>query len=156
MEDAELEPHVVETDDTTIETGQEGMAQILRARPETTAVVAVNDAMAIGAIKEGRALGKRVPETLAVVGFDNISWAALSDPPLTTVDVPTMEMGRAAARLLLDRWEGTLTVPSRTTLATQVVVRASCGCPPDRVTSERRTAQTASSATGDARPGAEG
>ena len=135
MEDAGLEPHVAQMDDTTIETGREALAQILAVRPETTAVVAVNDAMAIGAIKEGRAMGRRVPDDLAVVGFDDISWAALSDPPLTTVSVPTLEMGRLAARLLLDHWAAMLTVPSRTTLAAQLVVRASCGCSIDTATS---------------------
>lgn len=148
MEDAGLEPHVAQMDDTTIETGEEALAQILAAKPETTAVVAVNDAMAIGAIKKARALGRRVPEDLAVVGFDDISWAALSDPPLTTVSVPTLEMGRVAARLLLDRWDGSLAVPSRTILAAQLVIRASCGCLPDRTTPERGAAPAMSVKSG--------
>lgn len=128
MSTAGLEPCMVAVDDTTIATGATALAEVLRSWPDTTAVVAVNDAMAIGAIREARKIGRRVPEDLAVVGFDDISWAALSDPPLTTVRVPIVEIGRRAGRVLLDYFEGVVTVSSRTTLATELIVRTSCGC----------------------------
>lgn len=128
MRTAGLAPCVVSVEDTTIATGAGALADVLESWPTTTAIVAVNDAMAIGAIRELRKRGKRVPEDLAVVGFDDISWAALSDPPLTTVRVPIVEIGRRAGRILLDYFEGFVTVSSRTILATELVVRASCGC----------------------------
>ena len=128
MEAAGLQPNVVEAADTTIETGQEAARQVLETQSQTTAIVAVNDAMAIGAMRAARRAGQRIPEDLAVVGFDDISWATYADPPLTTVSVPTIEMGRLAAHLLLERIEGKLTATSRTTVATRLVIRASCGC----------------------------
>jgi DNA-binding LacI/PurR family transcriptional regulator len=130
MDAAGLEPRVVSVDATTIETGAAALVDVLDAWPEITAVVAVNDAMAIGAMRQARELARRVPEDLAVVGFDDISWAALSDPPLTTVRVPIVQIGRKAGRVLLDHFDGVVTVSSRTTLATELVVRTSCGCAP--------------------------
>jgi DNA-binding LacI/PurR family transcriptional regulator len=130
MDAAGLEPRVVSVDATTIETGAAALVDVLGAWPETTAVVAVNDAMAIGAMRQARELGRRLPEDLAVVGFDDISWAALSDPPLTTVRVPIVQIGRKAGRVLLDHFDDVVTVSSRTTLATELMVRTSCGCAP--------------------------
>ena len=130
MDAAGLEPRVVSVDGTTIETGAEALLEVLETWPDVTGVVAVNDAMAIGAIRSARELGKNVPEDLAVVGFDDISWAALSDPPLTTVRVPIVQIGRRAGRVLLDYFDEVVTVASRTTLATELVVRTSCGCAP--------------------------
>lgn len=128
METAGLKPHIVETDDTTLNTGQEATRRALEAQPDTTAIVASNDAMAIGAMRAARKLGHEIPGDLAVVGFDNISWAAFADPPLTTVSVPTIEVGRLAARLLLECMGNTVTTPSRTTVATRLIIRASCAC----------------------------
>jgi DNA-binding LacI/PurR family transcriptional regulator len=123
-----LQTHVIEVADTTIDTGEEAANKALEETPETTGIVAVNDAMAIGAMRAVRYLGKRVPEDVAVVGFDDISWATYSDPPLTTVKVATVEMGRLAGRLLLEQLNGSLSMISRTRVATQLVVRRSCGC----------------------------
>ena len=66
-----------------------------------TAVVAANDMMALGAMAELRALGVRVPEEVSVVGFDDIEFAALSQPALTTVCLPRRELGRRAVEALL-------------------------------------------------------
>lgn len=128
MSTADLDPHVVSVEGTTIDTGASALIEVLETWPATTAVVAVNDAMAIGAIRQARRLDRRVPEDLAVVGFDDISWAAISDPPLTTVRVPIVQIGRRAGRILLDHFEGAVTASSRTTLASELVVRRSCGC----------------------------
>lgn len=128
METAGLQPHIVETDDTTLNTGKEATGRALEVQPDTTAIVAVNDAMAIGAMRAARQLGRVIPDDLAVVGFDNISWAAFAEPPLTTVSVPTIEVGRLSARLLLERMGGAITAPSRTTVATRLVIRDSCAC----------------------------
>ena len=132
MEAAGLEPRVISVEGTTIETGAEALAEALETWPDVTGVVAVNDAMAIGAIRRARELGRQVPEDLAIVGFDDISWAALSDPPLTTVRVPIVQIGRRAGRVLLDHFDDIVTVSSRTTLATELVVRTSCGCAPSQ------------------------
>lgn len=128
MKEAGLSPLVFEADDTTLETGQETTRRALESKSQVTAIVAVNDAMAIGAMRSARQLGCDIPDDLAVVGFDNIYWAAYTEPPLTTVNVPTIEVGRLAARLLLERVGGALTVTSRTTVETQLVIRETCGC----------------------------
>ncbi|MDX6618990.1 MAG: LacI family transcriptional regulator, partial [Gaiellales bacterium] len=60
-----------------------------------------NDLVALGVLKAARELGLRVPEDLAVAGFDDFEFAAAVDPPLTTVRIPGYEMGRQAARSLL-------------------------------------------------------
>ena len=131
MEKAGLQPTVVVAADTTVETGQEAMQRALDDHPETTAILAVNDAMAIGAMRIAGILGRQIPGDLAVIGFDDISWACSADPPLTSVSVPTVEMGRLAARMLLDRIEGTITADARTTVATRLIIRKSCGCSED-------------------------
>jgi LacI family transcriptional regulator len=128
MQTAGLVPEILSAADTTIETGQEAGLNVLRSSPEITAVVAINDAMAIGAARAARQMGRSVPEDLAVAGFDDIAWAAYADPPLTTVKVPRNEMGRLAGRLLIEKMNGALTEVSRTLVSTQLVVRESCGC----------------------------
>jgi len=77
----------------------------LPANGRPTALFAANDLMAIEAIKAFQRLGLRVPEDIAVCGFDNIPEAAYVEPPLTTVGHDVEEMGRVAARLLIDRIE---------------------------------------------------
>jgi DNA-binding LacI/PurR family transcriptional regulator len=128
MSDADIKPIIVEVEDTTIETGREAARRALERYPEITGMVTVNDAMAIGAMRTARWMGRRIPESLAVVGFDDISWASYADPPLTTVRIPTVEMGRLAGRMLLELIDGSVTVKSRVRVATQLIIRQSCGC----------------------------
>jgi LacI family transcriptional regulator len=94
------------------------------------AVVCANDQMAIGMLQALSAAGLRVPDDLAVVGFDDIFPGSLCDPPLTTVHQPMRLLGERACTRLLER----ITRPSmRTkveTLPTELVLRSSCGCPP--------------------------
>ncbi|MBK8023079.1 MAG: substrate-binding domain-containing protein [Chloroflexi bacterium] len=96
-----IKAYVVHVGETTIESGREAYRRLSAAHPEITAICAVNDSMAIGAIREARAQGKRIPEDLSVVGFDDISWAELNDPPLTTVRIPRQQMGKEAAHRVL-------------------------------------------------------
>jgi DNA-binding LacI/PurR family transcriptional regulator len=74
--------------------------ELLAARPQTTAVIAMSDVLALAAIDAARARGLRVPQDLSVVGFDDIPDAATADPPLTTIAQPIVEKGRLAARLI--------------------------------------------------------
>jgi LacI family transcriptional regulator len=85
---------------------QEGFAfaqKLLARRVEFTALIAFDDASAIGAIRAFLDAGLRVPEDVSVVGFDDIQSAAFHNPRLTTVRQPLREMGRTAARVLLER-----------------------------------------------------
>jgi DNA-binding LacI/PurR family transcriptional regulator len=87
---------------STQEDGYEGMKKLLALKHPPTAVFARNDFTAIGAMCAIRDAGLSVPEDVAIVGFDNVPLAAYTSPPLTTVDQPTKEQGRTAARLLLE------------------------------------------------------
>jgi len=72
-----------------------------------TAIMGGNDLLAIGAIRRARGRGLRVPEDIAITGFDDFAFAEFVEPPLTTVHVPGYEMGRAAAQILIDHLNGT-------------------------------------------------
>ncbi len=96
-----------------------------------TAVFAINDQAAMGAIRALKAKGLQIPGDVSVAGFDDISWAEYADPPLTTVRVPRQEMGRLAAEMVIQilNAPGTAAV-RRLLIQPELVVRSSCGpCP---------------------------
>jgi DNA-binding LacI/PurR family transcriptional regulator len=80
--------------------------QLIEARPDLDAVFAASDLMAAGAIRALREAGRRVPDDVAVVGFEDSAIARQTDPPLTTVHQSVEAMGREMARLLLARITG--------------------------------------------------
>jgi DNA-binding LacI/PurR family transcriptional regulator len=98
--------------------------RVLSGRP--AAVVASNDSMAMGVIAELARRGLRVPDDVAVVGFDDVEHARYASPPLTTVRQPFGEQGREAVRLALSALRGES--PEDVLLRTELVVRRSCGC----------------------------
>lgn len=81
--------------------GQRAAAEILAVKPLPTAVVVANDLMALGAMHEFREAGLSIPEDISIVGFDDITFATLSEPPLTTVCSPRAEIGRKAIEALM-------------------------------------------------------
>jgi DNA-binding LacI/PurR family transcriptional regulator len=85
--------------------GYQGMKRLLALRKPPTAVFARNDFTAIGAMCALHDAGLAVPDDVSIVGFDNVPLAAYTSPPLTTVDQPTIEQGRQAASLLIERIE---------------------------------------------------
>ncbi|MET9966903.1 substrate-binding domain-containing protein, partial [Streptomyces sp. NPDC006356] len=98
---------VVEASDMTEEGGYRTTVRLLSRPERPTAVFAVNDIAAIGALSAAEETGLRVPRDLSVVGYDNTSIARVRHVWLTTVDNASHEVGRRAARRLLDRFEGT-------------------------------------------------
>ena len=90
----------------TIAGGHKAMVQLLESKARPRAVFCANDLMALGAIEAARAYGLRVPDDLAVAGFDDIDAASLVRPSLTTVGNSAGELGAKAAGLLLDRMSG--------------------------------------------------
>src|SRR5690242_10376179 len=126
LPDPELAPPAV----PEFQTGREAAERLLDLPEPPTAILAFNDNIAIGAIQAARARGVRVPEDLSVVGFDDVEYATIVTPALTTVRQPLAEMGRTAVSLLtrlLDRQSfETLHVE----LATRLVVRDSTAPPP--------------------------
>jgi len=81
--------------------GDKGLEELLRRCPDLEAVFACNDPMAAGALLAARRLGRVVPETLAVVGFDDVPEAAYFYPSLTTVRQPLADLGCQAVELLI-------------------------------------------------------
>ena len=115
--------------------GHLAMARLLDRGP-LDAVFVASDVVAFGALGALRAAHRRVPEDISVVGFDDIPLAAFLDPPLTTVRLPTYELGHALGTALLDRIAHPA-APRRTLLPTELVVRSSTG-PPRSSTVARR------------------
>ncbi|GAB1823408.1 LacI family DNA-binding transcriptional regulator [Herbidospora sp. RD11066] len=105
MADAGQPPCVV-FGDFTRHSGAEAMARLLRTDPDVDAVFAANDLMAIGALQTLRRAGRRVPDDVAVAGYDDFEAARFTHPPLTTVRHPVAEQVGAMTRLLVDRMGG--------------------------------------------------
>jgi LacI family transcriptional regulator len=100
----DLRGHVVDGG-FTVTGGETGMHALLERAP-VTAVLGASDLMAIGATRALLATGRRVPDDVSVAGFGDIPWAAYGAVPLTTMRVPTYEMGRAGAGMLLAALDG--------------------------------------------------
>jgi LacI family transcriptional regulator len=127
---AGLVGHVIHAHETTVRDGATAFDALLAGGAQWDAVVAVNDAMAIGAMHRARLIPQAVRP--AVAGFDDSAWASLADPPLTTVAVDAAAMGTLAAHRLIDRIEGQILDETDGWLARQPArlrVRRSCGCP---------------------------
>ncbi|MCC7048346.1 MAG: LacI family DNA-binding transcriptional regulator [Alphaproteobacteria bacterium] len=106
--------------------GFEGMEKLFQANVEFTAIFSAVDILSLGAMRSLRGRGRSVPGDLSLMSFDDDSFASIMEPPLSTVRKPRYEMGRAAARLLVNRIEGHETSRSvTTTLRTKVIVRSS-------------------------------
>ena len=99
-------PEYVEYGDFGQASGIAATERLLAAEPELDAVFAADDPMAFGALRVLRQHGRRVPDDVAVIGFDDSADAPLADPPLTTVHQSPEEMGREMARLLVSRIRG--------------------------------------------------
>jgi DNA-binding LacI/PurR family transcriptional regulator len=111
----------------SVEAGRLGLAQLLE-RPDTpTAVFAVDEALALGVLREARARGIDVPGEIALVGYGDSPSSTLVEPALTTVSVPSREIGVRAMRNLQSLIDGHKPSRRRTVLDVELVVRDSCG-----------------------------
>jgi len=128
LREAGLEPRVVFMPSTIVDTGRQAMLAALEEHPDLTAVVAVNDATAVGAIQACQQAGRMVPGEIAVAAFDDEPWAQMHNPPLTTAHISWREIGIQAARRIVDLIEREEQVPIQMRLAVQLVIRESCGC----------------------------
>ena len=124
-----VDPNLISTHDRMWSWGgAEGTQRLLdEQRGNFDAIMAFNDSMALGALEVLSRNGIVVPHEVAVVGYDDIEDGRLIIPPLTTVRQPLEEMGRVAVELALRQIAGE-DVPHATSVATEVVVRQSCGC----------------------------
>ncbi|MGH2316156.1 LacI family DNA-binding transcriptional regulator [Planococcus sp. SE5232] len=115
--------YIFYTQELGFEQGQLAMKKILQLEDRPTAVFAVSDLLAIGALKEINAAGLNVPKDIAVVGFDKIDFSNMTNPALTTVAQPMYKMGTVAARMLIEKIQGK-TVDS-VVLGHELVIRES-------------------------------
>jgi LacI family transcriptional regulator len=120
-----LEPQLVVEGDFTFDLGRTVVKGRIEAGIEFDAVFAHNDLSAGGAMKAIREAGRTVPDDVAVVGFDDIPYAAHTEPPLTTVHQPMREMGEAAARMLMSYFEGVPLPDAPNVIPTTLITRAS-------------------------------
>jgi len=93
----------IERGDFQFESGFNAAMKLLKRPNRPTAIFVCNDLMAVGAISAAVELGLSVPADLSIVGFDNVSLARYSNPPLTTINQPSHEMGIIATKMLLER-----------------------------------------------------
>lgn len=113
-------------DSPSPEVGYTAVKSLLATGERFTALFAFNDISAIGAIRALEEMGLRVPADVSVLGFDDIYAAAFHNPALTTIRQPLFEMGKIAARLLLERLSnGNLDVPQTVSVEPTIVVRQS-------------------------------
>jgi DNA-binding LacI/PurR family transcriptional regulator len=123
--DAEgVPPAQVAHGDWTAASGERAMRELLERAPDLDGVFAASDLMALGALHATAQLGRRVPDDIAVVGFDDIDMAAHSSPPLTTVRQPSTPQARRMVEILVDKIAGRDT-PARVVLAVELVTRDS-------------------------------
>jgi len=123
------EPALIFRESLSIEGGHAAGARLLALAERPTAAICHSDVMAIGVLQACGERGARVPDDLSVVGWDDVPYASLVTPPLTTVRVPRYELGRAAAARLLDLIAGRV-APAETPLALELIRRRSCASPP--------------------------
>lgn len=119
-------PVVIESD-FTAEGGVRAATEFLGLAERPTAIFSGNDLMAIGVLGELRRAGVRVPDEVSVVGFDDISFAELTDPPLTTIAFPRADIGSAAIEALMHTISADGAVGREFRVATSLVVRESAG-----------------------------
>ena len=121
-----VRPEYIATVGTRIETAYEGMKRYLDETPVIpTAYFADNDTIAIGAMRAIKEYGYGIPEDVSIIGFDNISFGAISDPPLTTINVYKREMGETAVRELVLAIEDPKKVRMKIQVCTDFVERGS-------------------------------
>ena len=119
-----LDDRLIVEGDFTENGGLAGMNRLLALEPPPTAVFVASDTMAMGALRAVRQAGLRVPEDVAIIGFDDVPQATYLDPPLTTVRQPIQRLGEIAVRVLVDVIAQGPEIPQRVVLMPELVVRS--------------------------------
>jgi LacI family transcriptional regulator len=121
------EPGLISIGGPTRDDGEAAALRLLDRPDRPTAVFTANNFMTVGALRAARSLGLRIPEDVALVGFDDLDWTTLVQPPVTVVRQPVADLGRVAGERLLRRLEGDAGPPKRIRLDANLIVRGSCG-----------------------------
>ena len=124
-----LKELIIETSDTTFEDGLQGVHELLAQNPPPTAIFVTKNNLTLGVVAGLQRANLRIPEQMAVLGFDDAEWASVFG--LSTIMQPTYQLGTTAGLLLLKRMEGFRGGPQRIVLETELVLRS-------RMTRQRR------------------
>jgi len=114
--------------DFSIEAGYQAGLMLINSALKPTAIFAVSDTLAIGAMRAFKDHGLRVPEDMAVVGYNNVEIASLVEPPLTSISAPAYELGTQSMGMLLSLIRNRKNICENKILPTKLVIRRSCGC----------------------------
>lgn len=128
----EVAPEHVTNTYFSIGKGRECFRQIMSTSPRPTALICMDDYLAVGSIFAAQAMGIRVPDDVSIVGFDDIELAQLVSPPLTTIRTPDRDMGAATAECVLDLLEQRAPAAYRRELGFEFLLRGSTGPPHER------------------------
>jgi LacI family transcriptional regulator len=109
----------------SVEHGEKAVEELLALEPRPTAVMCANDLLALGVLKGLIAVGTRVPQDMALVGYDDVTFASMLSPPLTSVRQPKYEVGASAARLLFEQFSGRSVHAHSLRFEPELIVRAS-------------------------------
>jgi DNA-binding LacI/PurR family transcriptional regulator len=118
--------------------GAEGARRLLALEQPPTALFAISDLLAIGALCAVQQAGLQIPQEMAIAGFNDIPLAALVNPPLTTVAAPACQMGQEAMKMLQSLTAGKRPAHKKIILPTALVIRQSCGVHPPCIPVRRR------------------
>jgi LacI family transcriptional regulator len=128
----ELDDSLIKFGDFKTTSGRQATAELLRVSAPPTALIVANNQMTLGALLAIRELNLSIPGDISVIGFDDMEWAPLANPPLTTIAQPTYEMGSRSAQMLLDKVEGGPDgQPTKVLLKPALIVRDSTAPPVD-------------------------
>lgn len=131
-----IDPELIIESDWQFEGGAAAMQKLLQVNPLPTALFAANDMMAVGAIETLRCAGLRVPEDMALASYDNRDFSRSLPPRLTTVSLPTYQMGVKAAELLWLKIQGKVDNIDEVQICGQLYIRESCGAAPTQRTQD--------------------
>ncbi|PRY48331.1 LacI family transcriptional regulator [Arcticibacter pallidicorallinus] len=127
MYDLEIDPEIIVSSNSDYDSGAEKTAHLLELENPPTAIFTANNLITLGALDTINRRGLRIPEDIAIVGFDDVYWANSLNPPLTAVRQPGFEIGRRSCELLIQR----INKPDRSVasiiLKTELMIRKSCG-----------------------------
>jgi len=122
-----FDPELVRNGDFTVDSGYHEMSRLFEANGSFTAAFVASDTVAVGAKKAILERSLRIPEDIALVGFDDLPFARYVEPPLTTVHLPVTELARQASEVLIEILEDSQPARKHIILDTQLIVRESCG-----------------------------
>lgn len=127
MEDHGITFHenCLKTCDYKVEDGKKKALELLQSDETPSAIFACNDMLAVGVLQAAKAVGKKVPNELSIVSFDNTILSELADPPLTTLAQPMEHMGRLAVNMIVEELQSSNQVKQRTVLRPELMIRDS-------------------------------